>query len=469
MHCFVSLQRVLCFLLIVGIATSTLAASTGKRTLPSVPDRTHDGDFMRRYSEAACRIAERKMKEITEAGFPARLPTGGNYDGYFLWDTAFCVLWARHVADRFPVEESLDNFYRFAQPDGYIARQFDAQGRIVYAANSSLSFAPPLLAWVEMELYRTRCNGVDRLERVYPALVRHHRSLVRFRRSDGLYFSDALGCGMDELPRGPRGTNAVPRCGGIPVTIDSVMPYAREHRWNWVRKQANHLGWNRQAGWVDTSCQVALDCLSLAEMAETIGKTDDAAIWRDEHRRLSATINRLCWDEKLGFYCDFWNGVTIPRRHAGGFWALIARVATTERAARIVAAFTDPALFGRPIPLPCLPADDPDYRPVTGYWCGGVWPPTNYIAIRGLLAYGYGDMAEDIARRWYNANAELFVRMGTVYENVSPERCDKPREKAQRDFCGWGALAPVALPREFGWLKEDRCGRHSPKFPKDDR
>ena len=425
---------------------------------PPVRDRTRDVAFMARYSESACGIAARKMKEITDAGFATRLPTGGHYDGYFLWDTAFCVLWARHVADRFPVEESLDNFYRFAQPDGYIARQFDAQGRPVWARDSTLGFAPPLLAWAEMELHRTRGKGAERLRRVYPALVRHHRALGRFRRADGLYFTDALGCGMDELPRHPYGASDADLVkDGLVPTVESIQPYARTPgRCNFVLGgKLGHFSWNRQMGWVDTTSQVALDCLSLAEMAEAIGKADEAAAWRAEHRCLAETVNRLCWDEKLGFYCDHWNGGTIPRRHAGGFWALIARIATPERAARIAAAFADPEAFGRPVPLPCLPADDPDYRPETGYWCGGVWPPTNYIAIRGLQLYGYDELAEDIARRWYNANAEIFVQTGTVYENLSPERCDRPRELSGYDFCGWGALAPVALPREFGWQKDD--------------
>ena len=73
-------------------------------------------------------------------------------------------------------------------------------------------------------------------------------------------------------------------------------------------------------------------------------------------------------------------------------------------------------------------------------------------ALLGLLEWGERDFAEEAARRYYDANAELWVRTGTVFENNSPEQCERPKERSGRDFCGWGAIAPVALPAEFGWL-----------------
>ena len=410
---------------------------------------------MRRFSGAACGIARQKIAKMTDAGYSRRLPTGGHYDGYFLWDTAFCVMWARHVASEFPVAESLDNFYRFAEPDGFIGRQFDAKGRPVWNPMRPPAFAPPLLAWAELEYFKACATGnVSRLKRVYPKLVRHHRSLTRFRREDGLYFSDAFGCGMDELPRYPQGTTDADKMkGGIPLTEDAVMPYAREWRWGWLKRdKLAHLSWNRQIGWIDMSSQVALDAWVLAEIADLLGETADARAWRDEHAMLKKTINDLCWNEELGFYCDRHGETTIPRRHAGGFWVLLARVATPERAKRVVEALADPELFNRPVPFPCLPKGDPDYRPDTGYWCGGVWPPTNYVVIRGLLACGCRELAETAARKWYNAAADMWERFGTVFENHSPERTDVRRKCADVDFCGWGAIPPVALPVEFGWL-----------------
>ena len=425
-------------------------------------DYTRDEAFMRRFSRAACDIAHRKIRQLTDAGHSRRLATGGHFNDYFLWDTALCVMWARHAVQEFPVEASLDNFYRFADSDGFIGRQYDVQGRPVWNSSYPVSFAPPVLSWAEYELYKTTpSNSNSRLCRVYPALARHHRALKRFQRDDGLYFSDELGCGMDDLKRYPRGIGEETMLsGGVPMCIEAVMPYARKDgrrdRWAWVQKRLAERSWNRQIGWIDTTSQVALDCYMLANIARIVGRHGEADEWMREHAQLKDAVNRLCWNESLGFYCDRMGDGTVPRRHAGGFWVLVSRVATEERAERVVRTLSDVRLFNQRVPFPCLPKDDPEYDPISGYWCGSVWPPTNYAAIKGLLAYGYRDFAEDVARRWYNASAEMWVRFGTVFENLSPERFDMRKEKSDIDFCGWGAIAPIALPVEFGWLVTGR-------------
>ena len=198
---------------------------------------------------------------------------------------------------------------------------------------------------------------------------------------------------------------------------------------------------------------MALDALQLADFADELGLPGDAAAFRAEHAETAAAVNALCWDDALGFYCDVWEGGTIPRKTAAGFWALVSKVATPERAARVIAALKDPAQFHRPCGFPAVSADDPeDYQPETAYWRGVVWPPTDYIAFRGLLDCGEAAFAEDAARRYYNGVAAIYEKTGTIWENSSPEQCENQKTWAGGDFCGWGAIAPVALPVEFGWL-----------------
>ena len=199
------------------------------------------------------------------------------------------------------------------------------------------------------------------------------------------------------------------------------------------------------------SAEMALDARELAAMADAVGKPEDAAAYRAEYDEIKEAVNRLCWDDGLGFYCDVADGRTIQRRHAGAFWVLVAGLATPERAAKMRDVMMDPKLFFRAAPFPALPADDPDYRPAKGYWCGVTWPPTNYIAIRGLCAYGFQNDAEAAARRWYNVCAQVWERTGTCFENLNPDTASERGFKCGRDFCGWAALAPVALPAEFGW------------------
>ena len=57
--------------------------------------------------------------------------------------------------------------------------------------------------------------------------------------------------------------------------------------------------------------------------------------------------------------------------------------------------------------------------------------------------------AKKYAQRYYAAYAELYRSTGTIWENISPEQYDCPKKVSAPDFCGWGALVPVTIAREF--------------------
>ncbi|MBQ7721430.1 MAG: hypothetical protein IJT64_00825 [Kiritimatiellae bacterium] len=429
-------------------------------------DYASDKDFVRRFRDGAIAIARRKRDEcaallatLPPPSFPMgpRLSSGGHFTGFFLWDTVFCAMWARHVqedAPDLPLLPPLDNLYALAQPDGFIAKEYTARGGLAFLCDHPIAFAPPILSWAELVMRRENRAPAARLGRVFPILHRHHRACrARFRRPDGLYVGDPWGCGMDDIPRYPRGiteAEAAAMPGGIRLTIDCLGEECR-NKWSWMHEHSDHLSWNRQAGWIDMSCQMAFDAYNLAEIADILGLADEVAALRKEHAELSEAINALCWDEATGFYHDFGPSGIMIRKSAAAFWAIISRVATGERLERMVSVIRDERCFNRPIPFPALSADDPDYEPETAYWRGAVWPSTNYALLRGLVECGYKDFAEDAARRYYNANAELFEKTGTIWENISPEQCDHVKERSGPDFCGWGAIAPLALPAEFGW------------------
>ena len=427
-------------------------------------DYATDKAFVRRFRAAAIGIARRKMAETarlqagheTPVPMAPRLSTGGHFAGFYLWDTVFGAMWARHAQDEgFPLLGPIDNLYALAAPDGFIAREYDAGGRPRWDVNHPVQSSPALLSWAELTFFREGLTNRARLVEVFPKLVRHHDAAAkRFRREDGLYFSDHYGCGMDDIPRFPRGyTPEQQAAGGIPMTADVLDPGSKRI-WDYLEEKKDFFSWNRQAGWVDMTCQMALDafCLSMISRELRAGTAETTARFASEFEELSRLVNELCWDEAGGWYCDRGPDGIIPRQCAAGFWALLSHVAAEERAMRVVAGLKDPARFNRPVPFPALSAADPDYDPENGYWLGASWPPTTYAALRGLVEWGETDFAEEAARRYYNANAELWVRTGTVWENVSPEQCERPKNFSGFDFCGWGAIVPIALPAEFGWL-----------------
>ena len=100
------------------------------------------------FYEAALRIADRKLDREGPFGpvLRPRLGTGGNFSDLFLWDTVFCIFWAKYHPERYPLENSLDNFYRLADVDGFISRQYLPTGESKCSKEHPMPFAPPTLA-----------------------------------------------------------------------------------------------------------------------------------------------------------------------------------------------------------------------------------------------------------------------------------------------------------------------------------
>ncbi len=411
---------------------------------------------MNELYERTLAIADRKVERTAIPGRGVKMPrlgTGGGFEDLFFWDTAFCAFWARYHADRFPIINSLDNFYVLQDEEGFISRQYSPGGNAKWRRTHPIAFAPPLLAWAELGLAETgRFPG--RLARNFEALVRHHRYCrAHFRREDGLYFSDSWGCGMDNLPRWRYGSGPTP-AGGIPLTPADLAPEDPADPWH--RELAGSLcadpvhAWNRQCGWIDTSCQMAFDALNLARIARELGRPAEAAAFEREHQELADRINELCYSEADGFYFDRVGAELTGRRHVGAFWALLAEVAPPDRAVRLIRTLTEPARFGRPVPVPSLAADDPEYQPEGSYWRGPVWAPTTYMVLKGLDRCGRHDLARELAGRLYRAVEKIFRVSGTIWENYSPEQDERPQTRlCGRDFCGWSALIPIAIYREY--------------------
>ncbi len=415
-----------------------------------------DKNKMDHFYQAALDIAEAKLFRDPNptALLSPRLGTGGNFEDIFLWDTCFCAFWAQYHPERFPLEASLDNFYRCQDPDGFINRQIRSDGRGKWDPHHPISFAPPLLAWVELTLAE---KGLfrGRLAGKFASLLKQHEcNRNRFRKSNGLYFSDQFGCGMDDIPRWDK-TGDVVMQGGIPFTRESVAVAGPagdaicENILNLPGQRFN-FGWNRQLDWIDTSCQMAFNALNLSRIARILKEDNVAAELAAEHRKLADIINHTLWDQKRGFYFDRLKDKRLSRMHIGSFWALIAEVATPEQAERMVQQLDNPETFGLPYGVPSLAKNDPDYDLETGYWRGPVWCPVMYMLLCGLQKYGFAKTARRIAEKFYTATRHVWEATGTIWENYLPEISDRePGRVASRDFCGWSALAPVTIYREF--------------------
>jgi hypothetical protein len=355
-----------------------------------------------------------------ESGFVASFIDTAFNDCLFMWDSAFILLFARYGRRAFDFQRTLDNLYASQHPDGFICREISTfDGRDRFERFDATSTGPNVMPWTEWEHYRDTADH-ERLARVFPVLLAYHRWLGRHRTwRDGTYWTSGLGSGMDNQPRLPQ---------GAPGQV------------GWSER----LTYHGHAVWIDMCLQQTLSADLLLRMAEILGRSEEVTGLREERARLSATVNERLWNESSAFYHDeLADGKLSDVRTIGAYWALLAGVVPPERLSSFVGHLQDPQSFGRPHRVPSLSADHHEYDPDGGYWLGGVWPPTEYMILRGLDRAGYASLAHEISREDLDHVVKVYEDTGTLWENYAPERPVQGNQ-AKGDFVGWSGLAPVA-------------------------
>ena len=358
---------------------------------PIVPDRGL-ANLHRRAWELAW---EHVRSPQPGSGFVADYIDPAFNSNLFQWDMCFITQFAKYAHRVFPTPGMLSNMYAKQQPDGFIPREIQPNGEPFKFGDS---LAPPLYAWAEWDSYRLSGDRM-RLAEVLPPLARFHRWIAANRRSpDGLFwYEDALGSGMDDQPRSGK-------------------------------------------GWVDLSCQMALDARCLSLISEELGQRDSAEAFAAEHAQIAEATNRLLWDDDRRWYDDLGRN---DFKTIAGFWALLSGVAPGDRAAALIEHLIDPREFWCPTPVPTISADSAIFNaPDGGYWRGAVWPPTNYMIVRSLLQLGRPGLAKTLALEHLRSMVAQLRGQGTLFEHCSPER---DWGGGVPDMVGWAGVGPIAM------------------------
>ncbi|HMJ46957.1 MAG TPA: trehalase family glycosidase [Ferruginibacter sp.] len=354
----------------------------------------------------------------------------------FLWDTCFIASYAKYHKG-LPIANALDNFYNLQEEDGFICREYTREGKAMWPKDHPVSINPPLLAFAELELY-SQSKNKKRLQKVYPSLKRFFDFLIsRYRMEDMLFFHDAFGSGMDNIPRYPHGW----KDDGEGIAVNNLFP-------DIFKYDELSSKWNRQGRAVDFSAQMALFADHLITIGRIINEKKDVASFQQVYNETKGAINKYCWDEEDGFYYDLGYGKQIKRKHIGMFWVLLAGIVPKNKLSKVLAHLTDKNQFWRKFPVASFPADQTGFSGVGEYWLGSVWAPTNYMILKGLVKYDQKQLATKLARQYYWCIAEVFKTTKTFWENYAPDYI-KQGNNSRGDFCGWTAIAPIALYHEF--------------------
>jgi hypothetical protein len=442
------------------IGVSSISACQPKEEQKNTPDIPLNSDevtpeLSERMYQKALEITKGKVRGgEKEPFFKKPFIDAAFSPNIFLWDTCFMCCFAKYHTNELPVYQALDNFYDRMEPDGYICREYRVDGTPLWPKTHPVSINPPLLAFAEWEIYQTTKN-IDRLKLVYPILKKNFDFHVRtYQMEDDLFYGDTLGMGMDNIPRAPRNWEPSEGNGmthhelGEKLASMNASEGTKLDYFIEAYMQTKQGLWNKQARLVDFSAQMAMFAQQLIDMAMLIGTEGDIHYLRDIHSKIYTALNEKCWNEKDGFYYDLGFDQQIPRMHIGMYWMLLGKLVPEERMEVFLSHLTNPKEFFRKTPLPALSASDPDYVGWGDYWLGGVWAPTVYMVLRGLTANDQHELAGMLAAKIYKNVSIVFEATGTFWENYAPDLISYGMP-AKKDFCGWTALIPIAVFKEY--------------------
>lgn len=430
-----------------------------------VPQVVYDArpEFVALYHKA-WKLAARHVKHLPGMPCPVYMDEAFCHTNIWIWDTCFMAMFCKYAPEFFPGVESLHNFYDVMYGDARYPLVTVPPGEPGWATGEApegsrirlrlhIADNPPLFAWAE---YQNALFTGDRehlrkllLEEKY--LQKHYEWLENLKapftapylvcptrwiaHEDG-YSWEGGRSGMDNSPRGRSGDRSDTF---RPATTDLL--------------------------WLDALAQQGLAAECIGEMFELIGEPEEAARWSERAQRKAKILHDRYWDAADRIFYDRSMEKNDFRRvpTVASFWPLVCGAADAEQARFMAEKLADPEYFGGAVPFVSLARKDGDFHADGGaYWRGSVWVPTAYAAVRGLLRYGYFELAR---RR----TVELLSAMSYVCETFEPHsiwECYSPDGRApgrqigndvlcRKDFCGWSALAPIAM------LIECAVGIHS--------
>ncbi|MBU0639741.1 MAG: hypothetical protein KKB50_12815 [Planctomycetes bacterium] len=328
----------------------------------------------------------------------------------FCWDTFFVALMASYEEP----ELARANFMAVTEPIdrlGFVPNYVMSHGAV--SLDRSM---PPLGAYIAWKLELLRPDRTW-LARVYPRLRKWHQFWMANRDGNG----DGLlewGSNADPAYEFPQllPFNPAIQHAAICAKYESGLDNSPMYDDAVFNKQTNTF----ELTDVGLNCYYALDCEALAALATLLDKPRHAAAYQREYETIRERVNAALWDERNGLYANrHWDGRFSARWSPTSFFPLLAGLAPSERAERLVRAhlLNNDEFWGRYV-IPAIARCDPAF-PDNDYWRGRIWGPFNFLVAEGLRRYRYDREAADLAQRGLQMFLQNWHADGGIYENYN--------------------------------------------------
>lgn len=349
---------------------------------------------------------------------------GGRFQEAYYWDSYFTQLGLLKSGQTALVADMLDNFAHALDQIGHIPNGF----RSYFLTRSQ----PPFFAAMVQDYGRATNDLAGAYARYRKAMLTEYRYFMATPHNE------------QGLARYWDSENS-PRIEMYGTDLKWQDHQSRHPSFFRDLRAACESGWDFSARWLEDPQDLGsirttglwaidLNCLLLRYEEILAQATGHMRFTRAANLRRAA-IGQRFFDAERGYFFDveIASGRIVPRSTAAGMFALYAGAASAAQAERAVAWMQRHLLA----PGGLLTSDIASGQ----QWdAPNGWAPLQWIAIQGLRRYGYGDLAEDLRRRWLATCDAVFAAKGKFVEKynvLDPHAASGGGEYELQDGFGW--------------------------------
>ncbi|THB63309.1 MAG: hypothetical protein D6B26_06150 [Spirochaetaceae bacterium] len=357
-----------------------------------------DQDFVDVYDQTWAWIQDHWHKGTDINGFEPRFFHSPGSDTLNQFEAIFSTFFLVYSNRTYPAAAQLDSFYSKQEESGAIRSDYSLEtGEPVFTKGNPKGVNPPLFAWAEYNLFH-KVGNKKRVREIMPILEKYYAWLeATFQKENGLY--------------------------KVPVEATKMI--------NSPRKGAEYF--------VDFNSQQALNAYYMSELGEILNDKEIAFRYKRLYFSLKTRINNLMWNESAGVYYDIdgeHNQIMV--KTIATFWPMLCAIPNEARVEKLIAHLNNPETFGTENPFPTLAADEPDFDPEGGGFCGSVLPPFTFMVIKALEQQKAYELAREFTlKHLYYLLDTLHPENneeGSVWEAYQPHKDGPAKWKRHPEF-----------------------------------
>ncbi len=376
----------------------------------------------------------------------AYIVPGGRFREIYYWDSYFTMLGLRASGNVDMIENMINNFSFLIDQFGYIPN-----GNRTYFLGRS---QPPFYAMMVTLLSELKGDQIlvrylPQLEKEYQFWMKGHELLSEQRTSIArvVRLSDGaiLNRYWDEhdTPRPESYKEDVElshHSAQRPSELFRNLRAAAESGWDfssrWFKEKNNFSS-------IHTTdiLPVDLNCLlyhlekTLAKATQLKGDASRSAYFEERSTRRAKAIIDYCWNSEENFFFDFDFKQQLYKPHytLAALFPLYFSIATTDQAKQVATIvqtkFLKPGGLTTTLEFSGQQWDAPNG-----------WAPLQWISFKGILNYGFDELAHHIKTNWISANLNVFKSTGKMtekYDVWNENAAASGGEYPNQDGFGW--------------------------------